>query len=107
MTKILQFTPAGDSVTLAADTSSDAATVPLPTASTIPGVDNMELLVTNLGPDHVFIKTAASAAVAVVATSTPVLAESQILIRRPAHTSIAGICPTSTATVIFTPGNGG
>lgn len=107
MSDYKRFTPNGDSVTLAADTVSDRVTVPLVTDSTVPGVDNSSLLITNLGPDHVYIKTAASSATAVVLTSLPVVAGSQILIKRNAHTSIAGICPTSTATVIFTPGDGG
>jgi len=106
MIDVLQVTPDGASVSHSATTTSSAAVVPLPTASLAPGVDNMNLLVTNLGPDDVYIKTAASAAAAVVGTSTPVLARSQVMMRRPAHTSIAVICPTSTATVVFTPGSG-
>jgi hypothetical protein len=106
MSTLKLFTPAGNSVTLAAATTSDRVTVPLVTDSAVPGVENLSLLITNLGPDNVYIELAASSATAVVLTSLPVIAGQYILIKRKAHTSIAGICPTSTATVVFTPGDG-
>lgn len=106
MSTLKLFTPAGNSVTLAATAASSRVTVPLVTDSTVPGVENLSLLITNLGPDNVYIEIAASNATAVVLTSLPVIAGHEVLIKRKAYTSIAGICPTSTATVVFTPGDG-
>lgn len=95
------FTP-GASVTLAATTTSgtsSATALPLPT--------NRQVLVSNAGTVAAFVQFGTSTVEALVATSLPVLAGSNLVLTLPAAvTHVAAITGTSTATVYVTVGHG-
>lgn len=97
------FTPTGSTVNLAV--TSTTGNVAL---GTLPSTGGGNIMVTNTGTAMVFIEFGGASTIeAAVATSSPVLAGSQVVFAiGPAVTHFAAITGTGTATVYATPGQG-
>jgi len=102
MSFVRPFTPsAAGSVTLAVTNASSAATL---------GANNGDqILVSNIGSNVCYIQlgVGTTTATALVATSMPILPNSQVIVTRAiGATSIAAITSSGTSTLVFTPGFG-
>lgn len=102
--QVKNFKPMGDSVTLSATatTASDQFLGP--------DSPDKVIRVVNAGADNAFIEIGGAAVAAVVATSLPLLANTEIYLSAPHDEGdyLAAICAaTETATIYVTPGIGG
>lgn len=89
----------GVTVSLSATTATGRVAVNLPAAQ--------QLVLTNLGPDLIYVKIGDVTVTAVVANDFPVLPGTQLAVSAPAGTIyVAGITPTSTATLKVTSADG-
>lgn len=98
MPSVAPFTP-GTTVSLSATTASGRVALNLPAGQ--------NLVITNLGPDLAYVATGDVTVAAVVATSFPVLPGTQVTVTiSGTATYLAAICPTSTATLKMSSGDG-
>jgi hypothetical protein len=104
-TDVRPFIQTGSTVSIAATTTSGnvAISAPRPKAAELPGT----VRVYNAGPDMVYIGQGATAPTVTSANGTPVPVGNTEVFQLLGDTAFVGaICPTSTATVYFTPGQG-
>jgi hypothetical protein len=95
------FTPIGDTVSLACDTTTDVVALP---ASPVNGKD---VVCYNAGSVAAFIKFGDSTVTTAATTGFPLVPGQQIRVRaQTGATHVAGITGSSTATVYFTSGIG-
>lgn len=103
-TDMRPFVQTGNTVSIAATVASGVVAISAPRANNpeIPG----SMRVYNAGPDMAYIRQGPSATVA-TSVDLPVPAGNTEIFQMLGDTAqVAAICPTSTATIYFTPGQG-